>query len=99
MQVTPVTFDTTARSLSSASFTLQPVCDETSGGSSMKATPPARVLVALVNGLDRYWGLVGVAVVVLLEAFVFAPRGQTTAMIVGGIVGAALLVGWLVGEA
>jgi hypothetical protein len=65
----------------------------------MKATPPARVLVALVNGLDRYWGLVGVVVVAALEAFVFAPRGQTMAMIIGAIVGAALLVAWLVGEA
>jgi hypothetical protein len=66
---------------------------------SMKATPCARVLVALVDGLDRYWGPVGVMVVVALEAFVFAPRGQTMAMIIGAIVGTALLVAWLIGEA
>jgi len=65
----------------------------------MKATPPARLLVALVNGLDRYWGLVGVMVIIALEAFVFAPRGETMGMIIGAIVGAALLVAWLVGEA
>jgi hypothetical protein len=40
---------------------------------SMKATAPARVLVALVNGLDRYWGLVGVTIVVALEASSLPP--------------------------
>lgn len=65
----------------------------------MKATPSARLLAALLEWLDRYWGPVGVAVVVALEVFVFVPRGQVMAMIIGAIVGAALLVAWLVGEA
>ena len=65
----------------------------------MKATPPVRALAAILTGLDRYWGPLGMVVVVALEAFVFAPRGQSMAMIVGGIVGAALFIGWLVGEA
>jgi len=34
----------------------------------------------------------------VLEALVFGPRGISEAMIAGGIVGAALLVGWLVGS-
>lgn len=64
----------------------------------MRATPPTRALALLVDILDRYWGLLGVVAVVALEALVFAPRGMTEAMIAGGIVGAALLVGWLVGS-
>ncbi len=65
----------------------------------MKATLPNRVLVAIVSGLDRYWGLIGVAVVALLEAFVFAPRGNAMAMIVGGCVGAGMFLGWLIFDA
>jgi hypothetical protein len=64
----------------------------------MKATRPARALAWMVYALDRYWGLVGVAVVVALEVFVFAPRGMVEWMIGGGIIGAALLVGWLAGS-
>jgi hypothetical protein len=63
----------------------------------VKATPPARLLAFLVDTLDRYWGLLGVVVVIVLEVFVFAPRGMLEAMIGGAIVGAALLVGWLMG--
>jgi len=57
------------------------------------------VLAAIVTGLARYWGPVGVVIVIALEAFVFAPRGQLMAIIIGGIVGAALFVAWLIGEA
>ena len=64
----------------------------------MRATPPARALAFLVDALDRYWGLLGSGAVVTLEALVFAPRGMTEAMIEGGIVGAALLTGWLWGQ-
>ncbi|MCX6364855.1 MAG: hypothetical protein NTW58_11955 [Actinobacteria bacterium] len=64
----------------------------------MKATRPARALAFLVDALDRYWGLLGVIVIVVLEAVVFAPRGMTAAMIAGGIVGAGLLIGWLWGR-
>ena len=64
----------------------------------MRATRPARALAFLVDALDRYWGLLGVASVVALEALVFAPRGMTEAMLGGGIVGAPLLVGWLRGR-
>jgi hypothetical protein len=64
----------------------------------MRATPPARALALLIDALDRYWGLLGFVVVVALEALVFAPRGMTEAMIGGGIVGAALLMGWLWGS-
>jgi hypothetical protein len=65
----------------------------------VKSTPATRVLAAAVNTLDRYWGPLGVAVVVALEALVFAPRGESLAMIVGAVVGTALLVAWLIGEA
>jgi hypothetical protein len=51
----------------------------------------------VVDTLERNWGLLGVAVIVALEVFVFAPRGMVAWMIAGGIVGAALLVGWLAG--
>jgi len=64
----------------------------------VRATPPARALALLVHVLDRYWGLLGVVIVVALEALVFAPRGMTEAMIGSGIVGAAMLVGWLAGS-
>ncbi|MDI9598273.1 MAG: hypothetical protein QM323_02085 [Acidobacteriota bacterium] len=64
----------------------------------MKATPHARALAWLVDFLDRYWGLVGVAVVVTLEVTVFAPRGMVEWIVGAGIVGAALLVGWLAGR-
>ena len=50
----------------------------------MRATSPARALVFLIDVLDRYWGLLGVLVIVALEALVFAPRGMTAAMIGGG---------------
>ena len=63
----------------------------------MRATRPARALAWAVDALDRYWGLLGVAVLVALEVFVFAPRGMVEWMIGGGIVGAALLLGWLAG--
>lgn len=66
----------------------------------MKATPPARALAAIVTGLDRCWGPVGVVIVIALEAFVFAPHGRFMAMIIGGIIGeAAVFVAWLLGEA
>ena len=55
------------------------------------------LLVATLDFLSRFWGLLGVAIVVALEAFVFGPRRQPEAMLAAGIVGAALLVGWLVG--
>jgi hypothetical protein len=61
----------------------------------VRATRPARLLVALVGILDRYWGPLGLGVVVLLEVFVFAPRGDQMATLVAGIVGAGLMVGWL----
>jgi hypothetical protein len=63
----------------------------------MRATPPARALVWLVHFLDKYWGPIGLVVVVLLETMVFAPRGMVEWMIGGGIVGAGLLIGWLAG--
>ena len=63
----------------------------------MKATPPARALAWSVDFLDKYWGLIGVAVVVALEVFVFGPRGMVEWMIGAGIAGAALLIGWLAG--
>ena len=61
----------------------------------MRATPPARALVFALRLLDHYWGLIGLGVIVALEATVFAPRGMTEWMIGGGIVGAALLVVWI----
>lgn len=63
----------------------------------MKATRPARLLAAVVDLLDAWWGLIGLAIVVALEIFVFGPRGQTTLMLVAGIVGAGLLLGWMAG--
>jgi hypothetical protein len=63
----------------------------------MKATPPARALVWSVDFLDKYWGLIGLAIVVALEVFVFGPRGMVEWMLGAGIAGAALFLGWLVG--
>jgi hypothetical protein len=63
----------------------------------MRATPPARALSWTVDFLDRFWGLLGLAVVVALEVFVFGPRGMTEWMIGAGAVGAALVIGWLAG--
>ena len=57
----------------------------------MKATPAARTLAWLVDFLDRFCGLVGLAVVIALEILVFQPRGMTVAMLVGGIVAAGLM--------
>ena len=64
----------------------------------MRATPLARALSLPVDFLDRFWGLIGLAVIVALEATVFGPRGMVEWMIGAGIVGAALLIGWLVGS-
>ena len=66
-------------------------------GRAMRATPSARALSWFVDFLDRFWGLVGLVVVVLLEVLVFGPRGMVEWMIGAGIVGAALVVGWLAG--
>ncbi len=63
----------------------------------MRATPATRSLAWSVDFLDRFWGLIGVAIVVALEIFVFGPRGMLEWMIGAGVVGAALLLGWLVG--
>ena len=63
----------------------------------MRATPTARAFAWTIDFLDRFWGLVGLAVIVLLEVAVFGPRGMVEWMIGAGVVGAALLVGWLVG--
>ena len=63
----------------------------------MKATPPARAFVWSVDFLDKYWGLIGLAIVVALEVFVFGPRGMVEWMIGAGVVGAGLLIGWLAG--
>jgi hypothetical protein len=64
----------------------------------LKATPPARALAWSRGFLDRFWGLLGLAMVVALEALVFGPRGMVEWMIGAGIVGAALLIGWLAGS-
>ena len=61
----------------------------------MRATPPARALAWLVAFLDHFWGLVALAVMILLEVLVFAPRGMMTAMLVGGIAAAALVAVWV----
>ena len=63
----------------------------------MRATTPARMLAWTIEALDRYWGLIGLVIVGALEAFVFGPRQMTMAMIVGGIVGAAIFIAWLFG--
>jgi hypothetical protein len=65
----------------------------------MRATPPARAFSWSVDFLDKFWGLIGVAIVVALEVFVFGPRGMVGWMIGAGVVGAALLLGWLAGYA
>jgi len=64
----------------------------------MRATRPARLLVRSIGFLDRFWGPLVVAVVVALEVFVFGPRGMVEWMIGAGIVGAALLVAWIVSD-
>jgi hypothetical protein len=64
----------------------------------VRATPSVRALAWSIDFLDRFWGLVGLAVVVAREALVFGPRGMVEWMIGAGIVGAALLIGWLVGS-
>jgi len=64
----------------------------------VKATPHARALAWLIDFMDGYWGLVGIAVVVTLEVAVFAPRGMVEWIVGAGIAGAALLVGWLAGH-
>ena len=61
----------------------------------MRATPPAARSPGSIDVLDRFWGLVGLVVVVALEVFVFGPRGMTEWMIGGGVVGARCVVGWL----
>lgn len=63
----------------------------------MKATPPARVLAWSVDLLDTYWGPIAVSLIVTLEVVVFGPRGMVEWMIGSGVLGAALLVGWLAG--
>ena len=50
----------------------------------MRATPAARALSWSVDFLDRFWGLIGVAIVVALEVFVWGPRGMVEWMIGGG---------------
>jgi hypothetical protein len=62
----------------------------------MRATPRARALAWTLDFLDRSWGPLVLVAVVVLEAAVFAPRQQTMAMIIGGCVGAAAMVVWLV---
>ena len=64
----------------------------------MRATRPARLLSRAVDVVDRFWGLLVVAVIVALEAFVFAPRDMVEAMIGAGIIGAAVVAAWLVGS-
>ncbi|HTX69222.1 MAG TPA: hypothetical protein VMH50_08755 [Thermoleophilia bacterium] len=61
----------------------------------MKATPPARVLAWLVNFLDRFWGLIGLAVCILLVTLVFAPRGMIEWTLGAAVVGAAVTVAWI----
>ncbi len=63
----------------------------------MRATPATRALAWSIDFLDRFWGPIGVAIVVALEVFVWGPRGMVEWMIGGGVVGAGLLVGWLGG--
>jgi energy-coupling factor transporter transmembrane protein EcfT len=65
----------------------------------MKAKPPARVLAWLVDVLDRFWGLIGLAVCLALVALVFAPRGMFAWMIGAGCVGTAMVVVWIGGGA
>ena len=61
----------------------------------MRATPPARALAWFVDLLERFWGLIGLAICVGLVAFVFAPRGMIEWMLGAAIVGTALVVVWL----
>jgi multisubunit Na+/H+ antiporter MnhC subunit len=61
----------------------------------MRATPAARAFSWSVDFLDRFWGLIGFAVVVGLEVFVFGPRGMVEWMIGAGVVGAGIVVAWV----
>ena len=61
----------------------------------MKATPPARVLVWFLDILDRFWGLIGLAICGALVVLVFAPRGMFAWMIGAACVGTALVVVWI----
>jgi len=48
-----------------------------------------------VDFLDRFWGLVALAVCFALVVLVFAPRGMVEWMLGSAIVGAAMVVVWL----
>jgi hypothetical protein len=61
----------------------------------VRATPPARALAWLVDFLDRFWGLVGLVVCLLLVSLVFAPRGMIEWMLGTAVVGAAVAVVWI----
>jgi hypothetical protein len=61
----------------------------------VRATPPARALAWLVDFLDRFWGLIGFVVCLLLVALVFGPRGMNEWMLGAGVVGAGLVVAWV----
>jgi hypothetical protein len=61
----------------------------------VRATPPARLLAWTVDILDRFWGPLVLVAIVALEALVFAPRQWLLAMILGGCVGAAVMVVWM----
>jgi hypothetical protein len=65
----------------------------------VRATPPARALAFLVDVLDRFWGLIGLAVCLALVALVFAPRGMFEWMLGAACVGTALVVVWIGGGA
>jgi hypothetical protein len=64
-------------------------------GQTVRATPQARALAGFVDFLDRFWGLVAVAVAVLLEALVLAPREMHAVMIVTAVVAAVLAGVWV----
>lgn len=61
----------------------------------MRATPPARALAGLVDFLDRFWGLIGLVVCLLLVALVFAPRGMVEWTLGAAVVGAGMAVAWV----
>jgi hypothetical protein len=58
----------------------------------VRATPPVRALAWLIDFLDRFWGLVGLAVCILLVTLVFAPRGIIEGTLGTAVVGAAVTV-------
>ena len=60
----------------------------------VRATRPARALAWTVAAQPPL-GAIGVAVIVVLEVFVFGPRRMMIAILLGGIIGCALLVTWL----